>query len=31
MSSAVRLHNTLTRRKEALRTGQPERVTMYVC
>ena len=31
MSSAVRLHNTLTRRKEALRTGQPDRVTMYVC
>ena len=31
MTSRVRLHNTLTRSKEPLRTGHPDRVTMYVC
>ncbi|MBL8466229.1 cysteine--tRNA ligase [Methyloversatilis discipulorum] len=31
MSTAIHLHNTLTRKKEPLRTGRPERVTMYVC
>ncbi|WP_186093516.1 cysteine--tRNA ligase [Burkholderia gladioli] len=31
MSDAIRLHNTLTRRKEVLRTSQPDRATMYVC
>lgn len=27
----IQLHNTLTRKKETLRTGHPDRVTMYVC
>jgi cysteinyl-tRNA synthetase len=27
----IRLHNTLTRKKEPLRTERPDRVTMYVC
>ncbi|MGE8047132.1 cysteine--tRNA ligase [Pseudomonas monteilii] len=31
MTSAIFLHNTLTRQKEVLRTEQPDRVTMYVC
>ena len=31
MRSSILLHNTLTRQKEALRTEQPDRVTMYVC
>lgn len=31
MKSTIQLHNTLTREKEALRTEQPDRVTMYVC
>ncbi|MFW6850172.1 cysteine--tRNA ligase [Burkholderia gladioli] len=31
MSDAIRLHNTLTRRKEVLRTSRPDRATMYVC
>lgn len=31
MRSSIHLHNTLTRQKEALRTEQPDRVTMYVC
>lgn len=31
MTSPIYLHNTLTRKKEALRTEQPDRVTMYVC
>ena len=31
MTSLIRLHNTLTRKKELLRTEQPDRVTMYVC
>ena len=31
MNSTIRLHNTLTRRKEPLRTARPDRVTMYVC
>lgn len=31
MTSLIRLHNTLTRKKELLRTHQPDRVTMYVC
>ncbi|MEG7361649.1 cysteine--tRNA ligase [Pseudomonas citronellolis] len=31
MTSAVRLHDTLTRRKQALRTGHPDRVSLYVC
>ncbi len=31
MNPPIRLHNTLTRKKEPLRTGQPDRVTMYVC
>lgn len=31
MSEAIRLHNTLTRRKEPLRTSEPDRATMYVC
>jgi cysteinyl-tRNA synthetase len=31
MRSSILLHNTLTRQKEALRTEQPGRVTMYVC
>ncbi|MEM1153374.1 MAG: cysteine--tRNA ligase [Pseudomonadota bacterium] len=31
MSSPIRLHNTLTRHKEPLRTEDPDRVTMYVC
>lgn len=30
-SPPIYLHNTLTRKKEPLRTDQPERVTMYVC
>lgn len=29
--TAIYLHNTLTRKKERLRTSQPDRVTMYVC
>lgn len=31
MRSSIHLHNTLTRQKEALRTEQPDRVTLYVC
>jgi cysteinyl-tRNA synthetase len=31
MNSTIRLHNTLTRRKEPFRTARPDRVTMYVC
>ncbi|MBK1700331.1 cysteine--tRNA ligase [Thiococcus pfennigii] len=31
MSPTIRLHNTLTRSKEPLRTERPDRVTMYVC
>ncbi|MDP9524296.1 cysteine--tRNA ligase [Pseudomonas putida] len=31
MRSSILLHNTLTRQKEALRTEQPDRLTMYVC
>ena len=31
MTSSVRLYNTLTRGREPLRTGDPDRVTMYVC
>jgi cysteinyl-tRNA synthetase len=31
MKSTIQLYNTLTREKEALRTEQPDRVTMYVC
>ncbi|WP_342651184.1 cysteine--tRNA ligase [Pseudomonas sp. REB1044] len=31
MKSSIHLYNTLTRQKEALRTEQPDRVTMYVC
>jgi len=31
MNSPIRLHNTLTRKKEVLRTERPDRVTMYVC
>lgn len=31
MSPPIYLHNTLTRRKEPLRTERPDRATMYVC
>ena len=31
MTPPIYLYNTLTRRKELLRTGQPDRVAMYVC
>lgn len=31
MTEPIYLHNTLTRRKEVLRTERPDRVTMYVC
>lgn len=31
MNDAIRLHNTLTRKKEPLRTSSPDRATMYVC
>ncbi len=31
MNPTIRLHNTLTRTKEPLRTERPDRVTMYVC
>ncbi|MFN3986595.1 MAG: cysteine--tRNA ligase [Rhodocyclaceae bacterium] len=31
MTQSIRLYNTLVRKKEALRTGQSNRVTMYVC
>lgn len=31
MTAPIRLHNTLTRTKEPLRTERPDRVTMYVC
>jgi cysteinyl-tRNA synthetase len=31
VTSLIRLHNTLTRKKELLHTEQPDRVTMYVC
>ena len=31
MIPPIHLYNTLTRQKELLRTGQPDRVTMYVC
>lgn len=31
MNPPIYLHNTLTRRKEPLRTERPDRVTMYVC
>jgi cysteinyl-tRNA synthetase len=31
MNPPILLHNTLVRRKEPLRTEQPDRVTMYVC
>ncbi|MEM9386136.1 MAG: cysteine--tRNA ligase [Pseudomonadota bacterium] len=30
-SSPIRLHNTLTRKTEPLRTERPDRATMYVC
>lgn len=31
MTSLIRLHNTLTRKKELLHTERSDRVTMYVC
>ena len=31
MNAPVYLHNTLSRRKEPLKTERPDRVTMYVC
>ncbi len=31
MNPPIQLYNTLVRKKELLRTGQPDRVTMYVC
>ena len=31
MNPPIQLYNTLVRKKEPLRTGQPDRVTMYVC
>lgn len=31
MNPSILLYNTLARKKELLRTGQPDRVTMYVC
>lgn len=31
MTEPIYLHNTLTRRKEVLRTSRPDQVTMYVC
>lgn len=31
MNPPIQLYNTLVRKKEPLRTGQPGRVTMYVC
>ncbi|WP_297200793.1 cysteine--tRNA ligase [uncultured Pluralibacter sp.] len=31
MTSSIRLYNTLARAREPLRTGDPDRVTMYVC
>ncbi|RMX08238.1 cysteine--tRNA ligase [Corticibacter populi] len=31
MTSPIRLYNTLARAKQPLRTGLPDRVTMYVC
>jgi len=31
MNPPILLHNTLARKKEPLRTEQPDRVTMYVC
>ena len=31
MNPPIRLYNTLARKKELLRTEQPDRVTMYVC
>lgn len=31
MSATITLYNTLTRKKEALRTEHPDQVTMYVC
>ena len=31
MSPPILLYNTLARKKEPLRTEQPDRVTMYVC
>ncbi|MEK6345954.1 MAG: cysteine--tRNA ligase [Burkholderia sp.] len=31
MHDAIRLHNTLTRKKEPLHTASPDRATMYVC
>lgn len=31
MNLPIQLYNTLVRKKEPLRTGQPNRVTMYVC
>jgi len=31
VTSLIRLHNTLTRKKEPLHSDQPDRVTMYVC
>lgn len=31
MSATITLYNTLTRKKEALHTGRPDQITMYVC
>jgi cysteinyl-tRNA synthetase len=31
MNPSIQLYNTLVRKKEPLRTAQPDRVTMYVC
>ncbi|MCG6659583.1 cysteine--tRNA ligase [Halomonas campisalis] len=31
MTAGMQLYNTLTRRREPLRTEQPDRVTLYVC
>ncbi len=31
MNPPIRLHNTLSRTEELLRTERPDRVTMYVC
>ena len=31
MNPPIQLYNTLVRKKEPLHTGQPDRVTMYVC
>ena len=31
MNPPIQLYNTLVRKKEPLHTGQPDRVTIYVC